>query len=82
MTTPKIIVAILQMIASIIIIAVVLLQSGRDQGMGVITGGAETFFGKNKGKTIEAKLSKWTAIVAALFIILTVALNAMEFLQK
>jgi hypothetical protein len=38
---------------------------------GTIAGGAETFFGKNKGRTIEAKLEKATSFVAVAFVILT-----------
>ncbi len=65
-------------IASIIIVAVVLLQEGRSQNLsGAIAGGAETFLGKSKGRTIEAKLEKLTkwliigffAVVLAAFLI-------------
>ena len=53
--------SILHIIVCIAIIAVVLLQSGRSAGIsGAIAGGAETFFGKNKGRTIDAMLSKYT----------------------
>ncbi|MDP4152114.1 MAG: preprotein translocase subunit SecG [Bacillota bacterium] len=76
MSTPQIVISILQMIACLIIIIVVLMQQGKNANLGVITGGAETFFGRNKGRTIEEKLKKWTTIIAALFILLTVALDA------
>ena len=50
---------VLLIISSILIIVVVLLQESRSSGLsGAIAGGAETFFGKNKGRTIEAKLCK------------------------
>lgn len=65
----KLILSIAQIIFSVIIIGVVLLQSGKTSGLsGSIAGGAETFFGKNKGRTIDSILNKWTALVAALFI--------------
>jgi preprotein translocase subunit SecG len=55
---------------------VVLLQSGKQAGLsGSIAGGAETFFGKNKGRTVDALLSKWTAVAAILFLVTSVALE-------
>ena len=60
-------------ITSLIIIIVVLLQQSRQSGLsGAIAGGAETFFGKNKGRTIEAKLARITKYVAIFFFILTI----------
>jgi len=44
---------------------------------GAIAGTAETFFGKNKGRTIDAKLKKYTAFGAAAFIILSIVLALM-----
>ncbi|MBQ4518708.1 MAG: preprotein translocase subunit SecG [Clostridia bacterium] len=68
-------VQILHIIISIVLIAVVLFQSGKDAGLsGSIAGGSETFFGKNKGRTIDAILEKWTAAVAILFIVTSVLL--------
>lgn len=53
---------------SIAIIAVVLLQEGKSAGLsGAIAGGADTFFGKNKGRTIEEKLVKITRVIAIVF---------------
>lgn len=60
---------IVHVILSIILIAVVLFQSGKSAGLsGSIAGGAETFFGKNKARTLDGILGKLTAIVAVLFI--------------
>ena len=60
--------------ASIFLIIVVLLQESKSAGLsGAISGGADTFFGKNKGRTIEAKLEKMTKYVAILFFILAIA---------
>jgi preprotein translocase subunit SecG len=51
------------------LIVIVLLQSGKQSGLsGSIAGGAETFFGKNKGRTIDAMLSKYTAVAAIAFL--------------
>jgi preprotein translocase subunit SecG len=66
---------ILHAVVCVILIAVVLLQSGKQAGLsGTIAGGAETFFGKNKGRTIDAMLEKWTSVVAFLFLGLSIAL--------
>lgn len=60
---------------SIIIIAVVLLQEGRSQNLsGAIAGGAETFLGKTKARTIEAKLERITKwLIIAFFVIVLAA---------
>lgn len=55
-------------LASVAIIILVMLQQSRQEGLsGAIAGGAETFFGKNKGRTMEAKLAKFTKITAVIF---------------
>jgi preprotein translocase subunit SecG len=67
---------IFQIILSLILIVVVLFQHGTQSGLsGSIAGGAETFFGKNKGRTIDAQLKKWTAVVAILFLVTSIALS-------
>ncbi len=59
---------------SIALIVLVLLQQSKQQGLsGAIAGGADTFFGKNKGRTTEAKLEKVTKVLTAAFVILTLA---------
>ncbi|MBR5295720.1 MAG: preprotein translocase subunit SecG [Clostridia bacterium] len=56
---------------SIFLVVAVLMQSGKDSRLsGTIAGGAETFFGKTKGKTIDRVLSKATTIVSIIFVIL------------
>ena len=63
---------ILLLLSAIFLIVAVLLQSSKSKGTGVVTGGAETFFGKNKGKSIDKKLSTLTIIVAIVFVILSI----------
>jgi len=71
----KWIVNIIHIIIAISLIVIVLLQSGKQAGLsGSIAGGAETFFGKNKGRTIDALLGKYTAFAAFAFLITSVAL--------
>ena len=56
---------------AIFLVVAVLMQSGKDNKLsGTIAGGAETFFGKTKGKTIDRVLSKATTIVAIIFVVL------------
>ena len=72
----KLILTILQVLGSLFLITVVLLQSGKRQGLsGAIGGGAETFFGKNKGRAMDAILSKATTVVAIVFVVLTMAIS-------
>lgn len=71
----QIIVTLLHIIFALSIIIIVLLQSGKSAGLsGAIAGGAETFFGKNKGRTIDAMLSKYTSIAAIAFLVTSVVL--------
>ena len=66
---------IIHVIISVVLVATVLMQSGKQQGLsGAIAGGAETFFGKNKGRTIDGVLKKVTAVVALLFVISSIVL--------
>ena len=70
MTWYQILYGVTLILSSIGIIVVVIMQLGRQAGLsGAIAGGAETFFGKNKGRSIEAKLAKITKIVAAIFFV-------------
>ena len=72
----KLAITVLQVILSLALIAVVMLQSGKSAGLsGAIAGGADTFLSKNKAKTLDAKLSKMTKWVAITFIVLTLALS-------
>lgn len=66
---------ILHFLVAIALIVIVLMQSGKSAGLsGSIAGGAETFFGKNKGRTIDAILSKVTAAAAVVFLVTSLVL--------
>lgn len=72
----KLIVNILHILLCIAIIVIVLLQSAKQQGLsGSIAGGAESFFGKNKGRTMDAMLSKFTSVAAISFLITSIVLT-------
>ncbi len=71
----KIFLMILLAVASLILIASVLLQSGNSAGLsGSIAGGAEQLFGKKKSKGYEALLAKVTTVAAILFVILSLVI--------
>ena len=70
----EVICGILLVVASLVMIVTVLLQSSESDGMGAITGGSETFFGKNKAKGMEAKLALVTKICAAVFVVLAIVM--------
>ena len=65
-------VGILLLIVALVMIVSVLLQSSERAGLGAVSGAAETFFGKNKAKGMEAKLALLTKICAAAFVVLSV----------
>ncbi len=71
----RFLVRLIHLIFCVAIIVIVLLQSGKQVGLGTIAGGAETFFGKNKGRTIDAMLSKFTSFAAILFLITSLVLG-------
>ena len=54
---------------------IILLQEGKSAGLGAISGAAETYWGKNKGRSMEGKLVQFTTVLAVLFIVLAVILN-------
>ena len=67
---------IVQIIVSLVLTTVVLMQSGKEAGLsGSIAGGAETFFGKNKARTIDGMLSRLTTVLAILFIVISFVLS-------
>ena len=79
METLKLILTIIQVLAALFLIAVVLLQSGKSAGLsGAIAGGADTFLSKNKAKSVDAKLARWTKWVAIAWVALTLALCLMQ----
>ncbi len=57
-------------IFAIVIIAVILLQEGRQANLGAISGAAESFMDKGKARTLDAFLSRWTKIIALVFFVL------------
>lgn len=76
MGTLKTILTVVLIIVSLIATVVILLQEGKSAGLGAIAGEADTYWGKNKGRSMEGILVKLTKVLVALFFILAIALNA------
>lgn len=68
-------------IVSIAIIVVIILQEGNQQGIGVVTGAADSYFSKNKARSIDAFLSRWTKVFAAVFVLFVIALNVLYYFK-
>lgn len=67
---------VLQLLSSVILIVIVMLQSGKSAGLsGALSGSADTFLAKNQSKTMDAKLAKMTKWVAITFMLLTITLS-------
>ena len=79
MTTVQIVLGIILLISAIFLIVAVLMQNGKSHGLsGAISGGAETFFGKQKGGTIEKQLSKITTVVAIIFVVIVLVVYVIQ----
>lgn len=71
-----IILTIIQLLTALAVVLIVLFQSGKSAGLsGAIGGVADTFLAKNKAKTLDAKLAKYTKWVALAFVVLTLLIN-------
>ena len=76
MSAVEIILGVLVIIISIAIVFAVLFQQGRRAGInGAISGAADTFLSKNKARTADALLARWTKYIAILFFVLAIVAN-------
>ena len=75
MTILKYVLMVLFVLVCIIATVLVLMQEGRSQGLGAIAGAAETYWGKNKGRSMEGTLEKFTTFAAVAFMVLAIVLN-------
>ena len=79
MTKVDIVFAIILLVAAVFVTIAVLMQSGKSHNLsGTIAGGADTFFGKTKGKTIDRVLSKLTTVVAIVFALLVIVVYVIQ----
>lgn len=71
----KLVLTVIEVLAALFLIAVVLLQTGKSAGVaGAVGGGVDSFLSKNKAKTWDARLARWTKWVAIVFMVLTLVL--------
>ena len=75
----KMVITILFAIDCISLTAIVLLQEGKSAGLGTISGAADTYWGQNKGRSMEGALVKSTKFLAILFVVLAAVLNLKVF---
>lgn len=75
MAVLRTIVTIVYIIVCIALIVVVLMQEGKQAGLGAISGAAESYWGKNKGRSMEGGLQKGTRALAIAFILISLILN-------
>ncbi|MBQ7432508.1 MAG: preprotein translocase subunit SecG [Lachnospiraceae bacterium] len=72
----KVILTVLFVAVSVVLSAIVLLQEGKSAGLtGAISGAAESYWGKNRGRSMEGRLEKTTKYLAIAFFILAIVLN-------
>ena len=75
MAALRIVIQILFILICIVLTVIVLMQEGKSAGLGAISGAAETYWGKNKGRSMEGNLEKFTKIAAVLIFVLALVLN-------
>ncbi len=75
MTTAQNVLSSVLIVASLFLIIVVLLQNGAQQGLGAISGGAETFFGAGKASASDRIFARLTSVVGVIFVIAAIVLN-------
>lgn len=68
----------LMAIAAIALIVLVLMQPANSSGIDALGGSSETFFGKNKGKSTEAKMKRWTWVCLALLAVFSILLYVLK----
>ena len=75
MTVLNTILTVVFIILSVVITVIILMQEGKSAGLGAIAGAEETYWGKNKGRSMEGMLVKLTRVAVILFLVLAMVLN-------
>lgn len=75
MTVLKMILTVIFIIISIALTVIILMQEGKSAGLGAIAGAADTYWGKNKGRSMEGRLVTGTKILVVLFVVIAAVLN-------
>ncbi|MDO5520992.1 MAG: preprotein translocase subunit SecG [bacterium] len=66
---------ILYLLDCVGLVVVVLMQEGKSGGLGALTGAADTYYAKNKGRTVEGALNKLTIALSVIFVVLSIVIN-------
>lgn len=75
----RIIITVIFILICVALTVLVLMQEGKSAGLGSISGAAETYWGKNKGRSMEGLLVKLTKVLAVLFMVIAAILNLNVF---
>ncbi len=75
MTVVEIILSVIYVVLGVAISAVILMQEGKSQGLGALGGIADSYWGKNKGRSMEGALEKFTKYGAIAFMLITIVMN-------
>lgn len=75
----RIVLTLIYILICVALVVLVLMQEGKSAGLGAISGAAETYWGKNKGRSMEGKLVKITTGLAVGFMLLAIVLNLTLF---
>lgn len=73
MTIWEYVIGAVLIVMALLVIAVVLLQEGREANLGAISGAADSFMEKGKARTLDAFLQKWTKVISIVFFVLVFA---------
>ena len=79
MATAKTIVTIVFILICLVLTVIILMQEGKSAGLGAISGAADTYWGKNKGRSMEGMLEKFTKALVVLFMLISGILNIGSF---
>ena len=72
---------ILSVLVSLFVIAVVIMQPGNSNGIGAVNGQSETFYGKNKNKTLESKMKKLTVISIVILVVCMISFYILTLIK-
>lgn len=73
----KTVLTVIFVLICVALTVIVLLQEGKSAGLGSISGMADTYWGRNKGRSMEGNLEKFTTFAAVAFMVLAIVLNVM-----
>ena len=79
MAVLKTVLTVVFIIICIALTVIILLQEGKSAGLGAISGAADTYWSKNKGRSMEGMLVKVTRVLVILFLLISIVLNIGSF---